>query len=362
MTTLTKLTRLGFLLYLTLPVVSLAQTTPEELANAIGYSVPASPAFELLPSKPSEVSNMITPKDVMATVPTFVSNGRVKTGLAADIRPFSYLVKASLTDYQKNRVAQAFWRTVLAVGTAPDPTNNNDAFLSVGLRMTIIDKGDPRTDPVYTTKLAEAYAKSLGKLEPPKFGESLEQAKKRMEEAAIKEHEKGMLSADSLRKLFNKTTWNKTRVNLGVAFMARALNSSYRSDSLQGDRWGGWLAASLPLCENAQLNLTTKATSIIRTPTEQSETGRYVAGARFRIFLNENVAFSVEAAQLWSIYSKSTNLNENWRHFATILEINVPQLGGWLTLGYGGDTAHRTASESKFSFSYAVASNRIFKK
>jgi|GEM_PF-2989158 len=357
------LIKCGLLLFVILPFTVFSQTNPEELVNNIGYSVPTSPAFELLPNKPSEVSNMVTPKDILATVPTFVSDGKVKTGIAADIRPFSYLVNASLTDYQakKNRWKRALWRTVLALGTAPDPTNNNDAFLSTGLRISLVDKGDPRADTAYTEGLARAYARAIDRQGIPPFGMKPEQQKAR--------HKVAMEAADSLRKQFSKVTWNRFRLDAGAAFMARAQNSSYRSDSLKGDRWGGWLAASMPLGKkdkwlgkNAQLNLTGKATTIIQVTDDKSETSRYVAGTRARFFVSPNIALSVEAAQLWSNYSKATTLNETWTHFAAIAEVNIPQLGGWLTLGYGGDTAHRTAADSKFSFSYAVATNRIIKK
>lgn len=342
-----------------LPMAVFSQATPEELANNIGYSVPVSPAFELLPGKPSEVTNLVTPKDVMATVPTFISNGRVKTGVAADVRPFSYLIKASLSDYQsKKKWVQAFWRTILAVGTAPDPTTKNDAFLSAGLRTTIIDKGDPRANKAYTDSLSIAYARGLADEPPITLDMTLDEATQRTDRA----NKRGLISADSVRKQFAKETWNKFRLDAGVAFMARAMNSSYRSDSLKGDRWGLWVATGLPLGKNAQINATGKAMQSIRTPTEQSETSRYVAGARFRIFMNKNLAFSVEAAQLWANYSKATRLNETWTHFAAIAELNVPELGGWLTLAYGGDSAHRSRTESTFSFSYAVTTNRIFSK
>lgn len=340
---------------------------PEELVNAVGYSVPTSPAFELLPNQPSEVSNMVTPRDILATVPTFINKGKVKTGIAADVRPFSYLV-GSLKKYQENTASRIFWRTVVSIGTAPDPNQNNDAFLSTGIRTTLIDKGDPRANTDYTKKLSETFSKAISEIPPVAgLGTSLEDEQKKLDKA-ISDTTIALQSVAKFREQFIKESWNEFRLDAGYAYMARALNGSYRSDSLKGDRWGIWVAFGGGIGkkeswfrQNVQLNSTIKVTRIVSTPTEKSETGRYVVGGRARFFISSNVAFSLEAAQLWSEYRKTPGLNENWTHFAAIAEINIPALGGWLTFGYGGDTAHRTAADSKFSFSYAVATNRIIK-
>lgn len=332
---------------------------PEELINAVGYSVPTSPAFELLPNKPSEVTNMVTPRDILATIPTFVNKGKVKTGIAADIRPFSYFV-GSLDNYQKRTGLRALWRTVISIGTAPDPNQNNDSFLSAGIRTTLIDLGDPRANRSYTDSLAKVYHKALVRQGPPPLDMTTAQQKAR--------HEIASAAADSLRIAFNADSWNRFRVDAGYAYMARAVNSSYRSDSLRGDRWGIWLSFGGRIGrkgtwfrDKIQLNGTLKGSRVIHLPTEEDEKKRYVTGARIRFFVNQKMALSLEGAQIWSKY-KTKNLNESWSHFAAIAEINIPAVGGWLTFAYGGDTAHRTAADSKFSFSYAVATNRIIKK
>lgn len=345
----------GLLLCVSLPFTTFSQTTPEELVNNIGYSVPVSPAFELLPSKPSEVSSIVTPKDVYATVPSFVSNGKLKTGISADIRPFSSFINTSLTDYQgKKKWKQALWRTVLAVGTAPDPTNNNDAFLSAGLRISVIDMGDPRANKEYTDRLTKAYADGIASLGPPSFTMTVEQLKERSKT--------GSAAADVERQKLTKETWNKLKVDMGAAYMLRAKSSSYLPDSLKGNRWGGWAAAAFGLGKITQINFTGKATSIVQVTDDTKETNRYVAGTRARFFVCDKFAISAEVAKIWSTYGKMTTLSESWTHFAVIAEVNVPVLGGWLNLAYGGDSSHRTASDSKFSFSYAVATNRIMKK
>lgn len=339
------------LLQVILPVVAFAQS-PEELANAISYGIPVTPAFELLPGKPSEITNIVTPRDVYATVPSFISTGKLKTGISADFRPFAYSV-GSLTEYQQKPWKQALWRTVLAVGTAPDVTNN-DAFLSAGLRISIIDEGDPRANKAYTERLSAAYAAGIASLGPPSFTITPDQLKVRSQA--------GSAAADVERKKLSRETWNKLKVDVGAAYMVRAASGSYLSDSLTGDRWGVWAASGLPLGEAGQLTVTGKASRMIRVANDQGETGRYVVGTRARFFVSDQFALSGEVARLWSTYGKSPNLSEAWTHFAVIVELNVPILGGWLNLAYGGDSAHRTGSNDKFSFSYAVAANRILKK
>lgn len=335
-----------------LPIVAPAQSTPEELANAISYGVPVSPAFELLPGKPSEITNIVTPKDLYATVPSFISNGKLKTGVSADFRPFAYSV-GSLTEYQQKPWKQALWRTVLAVGTAPDVTGN-DSFLSAGLRMSIIDRGDPRANKEYTDKLSSAYAQGILSAGPPSFTITQDQLKARSQA--------GSAAAEKVRQQLSRQTWNKFKVDVGAAYMLRAKNGSYLSDSLSSNRWGVWAASGLPLGDAGQLTITGKASQLIRVADEQAETGRYVVGTRARFYVSDRFALSGEAARLWSTYGNSPNLSESWTHFAVIAEINVPLLGGWLNLAYGGDSAHRTGATDKFSFSYAVAANRMLKK
>ncbi|QMW01503.1 hypothetical protein [Spirosoma foliorum] len=333
---------------------------PQSLVNSINYGIPVSPAFELLPSKPSETSNLVTPKDVYTTIPSFISDGKLKTGVAADIRPFSYWV-GNLAAYQNNKLKQILWRTVVAVGTAPAVTGD-DAYLSTGLRTTIIDKGDPRANRAYIDRLVTAYANGLGSLPtPPSFNMTQDQLNQRAIQAA-QASELGMLNADTERENILKDSWNAFKVDVGAAYMVKAVNGSFQSDQLKADRWGIWVASGIPIGKKGQLSITGKTSKVLSATSNQSETSRHVAGGRLRVFICKSFAVSGEIAGLWSNYSQDATLNEAWTHFAIISEIKVPLLGGWVNLAYGGDTAHRTSANSKFSFSYAISANRILKQ
>jgi hypothetical protein len=59
------------------------------------------------------------------------------------------------------------YRTVFSVGTASESTKNSDVFVGFGLRIPIIDKGDPRADKKYIKDLEYAYIKAADEVTHP---------------------------------------------------------------------------------------------------------------------------------------------------------------------------------------------------
>lgn len=323
-----------------------------ELVNSIGYGVPTSPAFELLPEKPNEVTHLVSPKDVSSNVSNFLNGTKLRTGFAFDIRPFAYSV-GSLGQYYNNPFKQVLWRSVLSVGTSPAEKGSNDAFLSAGLRIPIIDRGDPRASEKYITQLTDTYAKAVEDLGQPPFDMTLEELQRRSEEASK--------PLEPIRKEFLESTWNALKVDAGLALMWRAKSSDIKPDSLMRDRIGGWVAAALPISKKGQLVLSGKSSWIVTNKKEQ-ETSRYVTGARIRFYLTEWLSASIEGARIWSRYEEQVALNEEWTHFAGLVELKMPIIGGWLGVAYGGDTPRRENMNSKFGLTYAVYADRIIKK
>jgi hypothetical protein len=327
-----------------------------DIINEVSYGVPSSPAFELLPDKPSEITSLVTPHDIATNVSNVIVNGRLKTGFAFDIRPLAYQV-GSLELYQKPKswLKRIIWRTVLSIGSAPKNDEGHDVFLAAGIRVPIIDGSDPRADVAYLANLESAYVAALNR------NQALNLNKDLLIEAQLRADN---LDNDSLvksvRETFLTNSWNKPKWDIGIAASTRAADGDFGKGSLFKDRIGLWTSAGIGLNKYAQITISAKS-AWISVQSDTLESKRNVVGARTRLLMGENFAFSGEYAKVFSRY-RSPKLNENWNHVAIVLEIKLPLVGGWLTLGYGGDSARRTNLNSKFVFSYAISTDQILKK
>ena len=65
------------------------------------FGVPSSPAFELLPDKPSEVTHLLTPRDFQSKAMAWQENGKLLVGVAVDTRPF-VASAGDLTSYARS--------------------------------------------------------------------------------------------------------------------------------------------------------------------------------------------------------------------------------------------------------------------
>jgi hypothetical protein len=326
----------------------------EKLINDVYYGVPSSPAFELLPDKPSEVTHLATPHDIVSNITNFIDGGKLRTGVAFDIRPFAYAV-GSLSAYQKSKIKQILWRTVFSVGTSPKGKDNNDTFLGAGLRISLIDDGDSRASSTFIKELENAYVKELDKLRPPPLSGPIEVFQQRA--ASVENSD----SLKNIRNSFLKKSWNAKKWDVGIAISSNAASGSLKTDSLKYDRFGLWTAFGLPITKIAQLTISGK-TSWISTKLSSEESNRSVAGARARFFLADWLATSGEFSKVWSRYHANGELNESWNHLAVVVEFKIPVLGGWLSLAYGGDSPRRENKDSKFLFNYAIYTDRLLKK
>lgn len=329
----------------------------EKLVNQVSYGVPTSPAFELLPDKPSEVTSLVTPHDITTNITNVISSGKLKTGFAFDLRPFAYNI-GSLADYQKHNsgIKRVMWRSVLSIGSSPESGEGGDLFLAVGLRIPIVDGADPRANVNYTQRLEQAYAAALGRDTsfPVLSTFNIDEAQKRAE--AIEEDSLMKEIRDSMLKI----SWNKPKWDVGIAASTKAENGDFGSGSLVKDRIGLWTGASKGFSKYLQLTVAAKS-AFIKANSDTLESSRHTTGVRTRFFIDKRMAVSGEYARIWSRY-KNTSLNESWSHLGVVLELKVPGIGGWIAFGYGGESARRTKTSSKFMFSYAVSADQILKK
>jgi hypothetical protein len=317
------------------------------------YGVPSSPAFELLPGKVSEVTHVTTSSDVSAAVSALFKGSTLQSGAAIDSRPLAWFA-GSLEEYQKNPFNQIKFRTVLSLGTASQKDSKN-ILLAAGVRIPIIDRGDPRLDLHHQQNLINTL-EPIFAAQPPA-------------DITLEEWQKKVASTDAnaakVRAEFIKKSWNKGKLDVGFAKSTLVKSGKLDGDSLKADRTGLWIVGAIPtyVLGTGQLSGMLKS-SWANPAADTLESSRQIYGARYRAFITPQLAASAELAHIRSNY-KAADFDEGWNHLALVVEIDASifkVLGnGWIQLAYGGDSAHRTDKAAKFSFLYALAQNRLLK-
>jgi hypothetical protein len=341
------------------PVGSVAQAQGQDadakraaigrLISTIDYGVPDSPAFELLPDRPTEVTDVVTPKDFKSALSAWHDGSKLRTGAALDSRPF-VRSGGSLAQYQSSWLRQAGFRTVFSAGTSAAVEGSTDVVIAGGLRIPLIDKGDPRADAKFNESLATAYDSALTTLGPPPFDATMETFVARAEKASA--------SLEPRREDYRRTHWNALKLELGLAAAVQAASGVVRRDSIQADRAGLWGALAIPVVHFGQLTLVGKA-AWTRSDTSTAETSRSLVGARVRLFPSEQLSISAEFARVWSDHSRDASRDDRWNHLAAVFEWYVPELKGWVGVAYGGDTKRRDDAGNKLSLTYAIFRQRL---
>jgi hypothetical protein len=171
----------------------------------------------------------------------------------------------------------------------------------------------------------------------------------------------GDSATKAVRADFLRRRWNALRVDVGFGWLWKARSGYVRMDSVATDRRGVWAAVGLPATRLAQLTVGVQQ-AWMAGPMRGEERSRGVAGGTVRVFLLSWLALSLEGARVWARYRDSTALDEAWSHFAAGAEVRVPAIGGWVVLGYGGDSSHRETQSGRFALSYAYSRDQRLKR
>ena len=318
------------------------------LISAVEYGVPESPAFELLPDRPSEVVHVVTPKDFKSAFSSWHDGSKLRVGAALDARP---LVRqgGTLDQYQRSWWRQAAFRSVLSAGSAMAVEGSSDVVVAAGLRIPLIDRGDPRADAALVERLAQAYVRALEALGPPPFDATLETFIARSAQASA--------ALDTIREDYRKTHWNALKLEIGVAGSVQASSGRLARDSIQLGRVGVWGAVAVPMLRTGQVTVAGKTVwPHSEVPTDESN--RSTVGGRLRLFPTEQLSLSAEYSRVWSNHD-AVAPNERWNHFALAAEWYVPELKGWLGFAYGGDTDRPAGRTDQLSLNYAIYRQRL---
>jgi hypothetical protein len=135
------------------------------------FLVPTSPAFSVLGISPEEVVRPESPRELgMAILNGTDEKGNFHQGIALDFVPYELIGGAILADYRMNRLDRILSRTQLSIATSKGSDEaDNTLRAAVGLRMTLMDWGDPRRDSAleeaFTNEITAGVEKDLAGIE-----------------------------------------------------------------------------------------------------------------------------------------------------------------------------------------------------
>ena len=133
-------------------------------ARNLNFMVPDIPVFVALEEYPSEMLKPSAPRDLSVMFSSFRegSNFTIQKTFAAEFAPFLFAsTSITLHDYQTKYITRMLTKTRLSLASEQTEKGNFSKF-GAGLRLTLIDRGDYRSDTSFLNK--EVYTR-LGEYE-----------------------------------------------------------------------------------------------------------------------------------------------------------------------------------------------------
>ena len=210
----------------------LAGLAPAALAQK-PYAIPEAPAFTFLGVTPARIDRPTTPRDFFTDVLSAVdSTGAVQQGFALDVAPWSLIpgLAIPLSEYQGNPFKYALANTTVSLGTVRSAGSTAATDVGLGLRITLLNRGDPMTDPAFTSGLATALAPCLATVMPDTPEEQILTC--------------AVNAVQPRRAAWLKDHWNQYAVSVAAATGLRLDESRFTDREFLG--WAVWSTAALP--------------------------------------------------------------------------------------------------------------------
>lgn len=236
----------------------------------LDYSVPESPAFNLLGNNPDNIIKPTSVRSIALNIGNYyLTNGTaIPKNLAVEISPLLLNPNASLNDYNKNK----FWyRMRLSVGT--NVLENGAYEMAGGLRLTITDKTDLRCDQEFLEELYRSCTNTsvardnaideYVKNNPGKYANTAIAGDdygtnpvfaKEIDELSKKYFANDMVNPDSISKirdLKRQELWNAPIWEVGIAAMQHSPDSLINHSSFS--KVGIWTTYGTHFSTNDQL-------------------------------------------------------------------------------------------------------------
>jgi hypothetical protein len=242
-----------------------AQEESEELVKnfRLDFAVPDHPAFKLMNETPSDILRPSSVNDLSVITSNFMSGNSIvlPQSFAMEVAPI-LLAKANnitLSEYEKNKV----WHSLrVSLGTEKQSYETFEQYnLSIGAKITVIDKGDIKADKDYISELSNLladvtkdqndlkleYLESEGKTTTDMAFDSelTKEVEAYIAEQLEVQKKDYPLKIKELKQKYKEQNWNKHKLD----FAAAVLNNSPDSlaKNIQFGTLGLWTTIALPL-------------------------------------------------------------------------------------------------------------------
>jgi hypothetical protein len=335
-------------------------STVPELKNIktgnLDFSVPDSPAFTILGVTPQTISRPTTPRGLATSLLNGVDeNGNFQTGFALDTAPYMLYWgnRLTLRDYQQSFRRQFMARTTLSIATAKG-TNDADKStrLAAGLRLTIFDKGDPRSDKQFVDQIEKAVTQAIdsitaiGPIRPGSDEETVTKREKAIQDSITKAT--SAIEQQRAKKL--KSGWNAS--SMVVGFAPSWISKTGSATDLGYNGGAVWSSLSLRLASHAQAIFYGRYQNHQNVP-DPNVKGQFFlqdstfSGGQFRAG-TENTVGSFEAVYLHT--SPQGKRTDNFSRFSVGAERKIAD-NLWLHVGIGGESGRQNGQDKMFVLS-----------
>ncbi|MEN8374738.1 MAG: hypothetical protein ABFS34_04760 [Gemmatimonadota bacterium] len=215
------------------PVVAQGQQ-PVEFLTAI----PETPVSTFLSGSPAQVERPSSIRDLGVAILSGVgADGGLQQGFAIDASLWTLIpgLSISLERYRDNPFLYALANTQLSLGSARTSGDSTDTSVALGLRTTLIDRGDPMRDQDFTRGLGASI-----------FADCTPAAPGAGQSAACVDS----VTAAAFSS-YTKDHWNDARLSLAFATGRRLVHSRFDDSEYAGV--DAWVVGGLPLTSRGQL-------------------------------------------------------------------------------------------------------------
>jgi len=131
--------------------------------TTLDFSIPDSPAANVLGVTPSSITKPTTPRSfATALLNGFDQNGNFQNGISLDTAPYllAYGDKVSLSSYQHSYALRMFSRFQTSIATTKGTSTDKSSKVGLAFQVTLFDFGDPRMNRGFLKELDQAAAKA----------------------------------------------------------------------------------------------------------------------------------------------------------------------------------------------------------